>query len=56
MHLDAVSGELHYFFGPVVKDKSFIRQDMEAIEVPAAEYAVFTVPATKDIEELNDNI
>ena len=56
MHPNAVSGELYYFFGPVVKDKSFIPQGMEAIEVPAAEYAVFTVPATKDIKELNENI
>lgn len=29
---------------------------MEAIEVRAAEYAVFTVPATNDIRELKENI
>ncbi len=56
MHPDDVSGELYYFFGPIVKDKNFIPDGMEAIDVPAAEYAVFTVPAAKNPEELNENI
>ena len=56
MHPDDVSGAFYYFFGPMVKDKSFIPKGMEALDVPAAEYAVFTVPETESPEELNANI
>ncbi|MCH1982636.1 AraC family transcriptional regulator [Ruminococcus sp. OA3] len=55
-HPDAESGELHYFFGPIVKSKDFVPHGMEVLDVPAAEYAVFLVPSAKDIAELNMNI
>ena len=56
MHPDDKTGEFYYFFGPIVKDKSFVPHGLEAIDVPAAQYAVFTVPKAKDTAELNANI
>lgn len=56
MHPDEVSGAFYYFFGPMVKDKSFIPAGMEVLDIPAAEYAVFTVPEAGSPEELNANI
>lgn len=56
MHPDSVSGAFWYFFGPIVNDKSFVPAGMEAMDIPAAEYAVFTVPAADSAEGLNANI
>jgi len=56
MHPSDKSGELYYFFGPITADKSFIPEGMAAIDVPAAEYAVFTVPKADTREGLNENI
>lgn len=56
MHPDKVSGELYYFFGPMVKDKSFIPEGMEAVDVPEAEYAVFTVEKASTAEGLQANV
>lgn len=55
MHPDE-GGELYYFFGPMVQNRNFIPQGMEAIDVPAAEYAVFTVPKADTKEQLRENI
>lgn len=56
MNPDRVSGEFYYFFGPIVKSKDYIPEGLTAIDVPEAEYAVFTVPAAESIQELNLNI
>ena len=53
---DKDSGAFKYFFGPKVNDKSFVPAGMEAIDVPAAAYAVFAVPAAASIEELNAGV
>ena len=53
---DEVSGAFWYFFGPIVKDKSFVPAGMEILDVPEADYAVFTVPEAGSPEELNANI
>ena len=47
---------MSYYFGPIVKSTDYIPEGMEAVEVPAAEYAVFLVPAAKDVAELHANI
>ena len=56
MHPDEVSGAFYYFFGPIVKDTDFIPDGMVVLDVPEAEYAVFTVPEAGSPEELNANI
>ena len=56
MHPDAVSGAFYYFFGPIVRDKSFIPEGMVALDVPEAEYAVFAVPVAESPEGLSSNI
>lgn len=56
MHPDDKTGEFYYFFGPIAKDKSFIPQGMVAIDVPEAEYAVFTVPKGDSAQALNENV
>lgn len=56
LHPEEKTGELSYYFGPIVKSKDYIPEGMEAVEVPEAEYAVFTVPAAKDVAELHANI
>ncbi|MGI6679851.1 MAG: AraC family transcriptional regulator [Dehalobacterium sp.] len=56
MHPDKVSGELYYFFGPMVEDKGFIPEGMESIEISDAEYAVFPVEKASNPEELNANV
>lgn len=55
MHPDE-GGELYYFFGPITRDKSFVPAGMEAVDVPEAEYAVFTVPRAGDARGLNENV
>lgn len=50
------NGELFYFFGPIVQNTEIIPDGMKAVDVPAAEYAVFKVPAGKDVKELHENI
>lgn len=49
-------GELFYFFGPVVQDRSFVPERAAVVEVPAAEYAAFPVPVSASFQELNANI
>jgi AraC family transcriptional regulator len=56
LHPEEGSGELSYYFGPVVKSKDYIPAGMEVVEIPAAEFAVFTVPPAKDVVELHANI
>ena len=57
-HPDEASGELKYFFGYIADDAA--PEGFEKTEIPAAEYAVFTVPAAKSFEnggeELANNI
>lgn len=56
LHPQEKTGEFSYYFGPIVKSKDFIPEGMELVEVPEAEYAVFLVPAAKDVAELHANI
>ena len=56
MHPDEVSGDFYYFFGPMVSDKSFVPDGLTVLDVPEAEYAVFTVPAAENPKDLNANI
>jgi len=56
MHPQDKDSELYYFFGPMVLDKSFVPEGMSAVDVPAAEYAVFSVPAAANVQELSENI
>lgn len=56
MHPSDKAGDLFYFFGPMTKDKSFVPQGMTALDVPAAEYAVFTVPKADDTKGLHENV
>ena len=56
MHAQDNHSELYYFFGPMVLDKSFVPAGMSVVEVPAAEYAVFQVPAAGSAQELSENI
>ncbi len=56
MHPDDVSGDCYYFLGPTVKSKDFVPEGMAVLDIPAAEYAVFTVPAGKDSQELGENV
>lgn len=53
---DPSSGEFYYLFGPWVKNTDFVPDGMIAREVPAAEYAVFTVPHSEDMAKLNRNV
>lgn len=41
-HPEEKDGALSYFFGPVVENFDFVPQGMATVEIPAAEYAVFT--------------
>ncbi|AFQ42621.1 AraC family transcriptional regulator [Desulfosporosinus meridiei] len=41
-HPEEKDGDLSYFFGPVVDNFDFVPQGMVTVEVPSAEYAVFT--------------
>jgi AraC family transcriptional regulator len=50
------TGELYYFLGPTVKNKSFIPDGMETLEVPEAQYAVFTVPRATDPRGLHEAV
>ena len=47
---------IFYFFGPVVRDKSFIPEKAAVVDVPAAEYAAFPVPVSASFQDLNANI
>lgn len=55
-HPSDKTGEFYYFFGPMTKDKSFTPEGMVALDVPAAEYAVFAVPKAADVKGLNENV
>ena len=56
LHPDKTTGELCYYFGPIVKNTNYVPEGMSLIQIPAAEYAVFTVPQAKDVAELHANI
>lgn len=56
MHPSDKTGEFFYFFGPMTMDKSFVPQGMTALDVPAAEYAVFTVEKADDPKGLRENV
>ena len=55
MHPDE-GGDLFYFFGPIVKDDRPVPSGAEKVEIPAAEYAVFEIPAAADPAALKENI
>ena len=51
------TGELFYFFGPVVQNTDFIPAGLEPLEVEAADYAVFPVPpGNGNMTLLNENV
>lgn len=56
MDPDSTTGEFYYLFGPIVKNPDFVPQGMVLREIPAAEYAVFTVPHSEDMAVLNRNV
>ena len=56
IHSKENSDQLYYFLGPTVKNKSYVPKGMEILEVPEAEYAVFTVPKATSSEELHENV
>ena len=56
MHPEGKGAELYYFFGPTVPNKSFVPTGMEVLEIPEAEYAVFTVPKAATVEQLHENV
>ena len=56
LHPDSTTGELCYYFGPIVKNTDYVPEGMSLIHIPEAEYAVFTVPQAKDVNELHANI
>lgn len=41
-HPEEKSGDLSYFFGPIVDNFDFVPKGMVTVEVPATDYAVFT--------------
>ena len=54
---DRNTGELFYFFGPVVQSTDFIPDDLEPLEVESADYAVFPVPpGNGNMTLLNENV
>lgn len=48
--------ELFYFLGPTVKDTNYIPEGMRVLEVPEAEYAIFSVPKATSPKELFENV
>ncbi len=51
------AGERFYFFGPVVQNSDVIPDGLEALEVEAADYAVFPVPSGNgNMTLLNENV
>lgn len=56
LHPSDKTGEFFYFFGPMTQDKSFVPKGMTALDVPAAEYAVFPVPKAEDAKGLHENV
>ena len=56
MHPDGKTGDLHYFFGPVTTDKSFIPNGMIPLDIPKGEYAVFSVTKAESAQELAENV
>lgn len=54
---DRATGELYYFFGPVVQNTDFIPDGLEPLKVEAADYAVFPVPpGNGNMTLLNENV
>lgn len=56
MHPDDTSGDLYYFFGPIVENFDVVPETMVTLKVPAAEYAVFNVPKAENAKALHENI
>lgn len=56
MRPDRVTGEFYYFFGPIVRDFSYLPRLMEPLTVPAAQYAVFRVPRASSLTALKENV
>lgn len=55
IHPSDVSGELSYFFGYKTTD-TIVPDGFISLDIPAAEYAIFTVQAAEMFDELVDNI
>jgi len=53
---DKQSGDPYYFFGPIVANKDVIPHSMHAMDIPAAEYAVFPVQKEATRLRLRDNV
>ncbi|MBQ8975604.1 MAG: AraC family transcriptional regulator [Oscillospiraceae bacterium] len=47
---------LFYFFGSVLKEGAQVPAGLKTVEIPAAEYAVFKVPAADNAEGLSANV
>lgn len=47
---------MKYAFGPIVSDVSVVPKDMQVINIPAAEYAVFKAPRSVLNSELHKNV
>ncbi len=52
IHPAEISGELSYFFGPIVAAGTAVPEGFEALTIPAAQYAIFEVPASSGIDAL----
>ena len=50
------SGAVSYFFGPIVAADAAVPAGLAKITIPAAEYAVFAVPAGEGPEQIRDNV
>ena len=55
-HPNEKTGELRYFFGPIVGEDASVPDGFEELRVPEAEYAVFTVERASDTQALAENI
>lgn len=54
-HPEEISGDLTYFFGFITSD-DVVPAGFSSMTIPAAEYAVFDVPAADSFDGLKDNI
>ena len=50
------TGGYQYALGPIAKDASFVPEHMHAVTIPAAHYAVYTVPRCSLHTELKRNV
>jgi AraC family transcriptional regulator len=56
IHPEEKAGMLRYFLGATVKDIGYVPEGLVTLDVPAAEYAVFRVPAAADPQSLHDAV